>query len=233
MERAVARRRRTSVIHQRRCDRLGDVALAHLLHAAPSGHAVDLEHGRRAVGAHKHVDAGDFGADRFRRCNRETLHLGIRRDGQGLAALLDVGDPCRGAAHHRGDHATAQDEQPIIREVLGSVRLKPLQIINPRDLFGAGQVFRPSNQAQALPLRAEQGFQHKRAARRFSFDEGARGFCRFHRPGRRRRNAGAREQKACHRLVDAAFDSARVVPDDDAKFRQRVQDAQAFGDRLK
>ena len=27
----------------------------------------------------------------------------IRRDGQGLAALLDVGDPCRGAAHHRGD----------------------------------------------------------------------------------------------------------------------------------
>jgi hypothetical protein len=111
--------------------------------------------------------------------------------------------------------------------------LKSLQIINPFDFFRGGQVFRPSNEAQALPLRAEQRLEHERAARRFTFDDGSRRFCRFHRPGRRRWHAGVREQKTCHRLVDAAFDRGSIVPDHDAQFRQCVQDAQAFRGRLK
>ena len=69
---APLRRAAGQLVHQRRCDRLGDVALAHLLQAAPCRHAVDLEHRRRAVGGRR--------ARRRRRFRRRPLPPRQSRD---------------------------------------------------------------------------------------------------------------------------------------------------------
>ena len=56
---------------------------------------------------------------------------------------------------------------------------------------------------------------------------------RLSRPGVGRRDAGARQQKAGRRFVDAALDGARVVPHHDAEFAQAHAGCQAAASRLR
>ena len=71
-----------------------------------------------------------------------------RLDGDGLAALLDVGDPGRRrAASSRRRPGRAETNSRKSRKSVALDRLKALQIIDARDLVGRRQVVRPRGSA--------------------------------------------------------------------------------------
>ena len=222
-------RERGDEIRRENC---GDGHCGDLLQPGPGRHAVDLEHRGPLVAVVEDVDAGDIGADRGGGAHRERLGIVVRHHRHGPAAALDVGDPFGRMAHHRRDHAAARHQQAKVVKAVTLDADELLQIVDPGGLAGRRQLVRRADQPQAAALRAEQRLEHQRPARRLARDDRARGVAILHRPGRRRRNAGLRQQKARHRLVDAALDRAGVVPHHDAELAQRMQDAEPHRHRF-
>ena len=157
----------------------------------------------------------------------------IRRDGQRLAALLDVGDPGRRAAHHRGDDPAAQHEQSEVAEVLGSDGSKTLQIVDARDVFGRGRSSAARIRRRPLPCAPNSGLSTS-GPRGASRSTSARARFAPIRPSRSAASAGRRARAGssssiCRRSARwRARRSRRRTP----SAPQRVQDAEPLGDRF-
>ena len=204
-----------------------------LLQAGPGRHAVDLEHRRPLVAVVEDVDAGEIRADRRGGAHRQRLGVVVRHHRHRPAAALDVGDPVgasgassrrpRGRATPAGENRGSRRARR--RRTAGDStrrRCRPAAAARPRVRISRRP--RPCEPNSGLSTSGPRA-----ASRR---DDRARGVEVLHRPGVRRRDAGAREQEARHRLVDAALDRARVVPHHDAELAQRMQDAEPHRHRL-
>ena len=218
----------SQLIHQRRCDRLGDVELADFLQAAPRGHAIDLSI-LGGLDGDDDVDAGDRGPDGASRGDREAFDL--------ISGATAMGwPPCLTLVIH-------VEARRIIATITRSRMTNSRKSLKPwlpfdrtvadskRRPYFPAEVFRLRSRRKPFPWAPNSGLKTS-GPRDASPRPGRADFHRLHRPGLRRRHARAREQKTCHRLVDAGFDGARIIPDDDAEFRQPAQDAEAFCDRL-
>src|SRR6185295_18408510 len=87
-----------------------DVHRADPLQSAPGGHAVDLEHHRRAIIAAQQIDAAEIGTDCRGSADRQLFQLTIAGQRLRRAALLDIGDPAVAAPGHARDRG-ASDHQ--------------------------------------------------------------------------------------------------------------------------
>jgi len=169
----------------------------------------------------------------FRRGNRQTLPLGVRRDGQGCPPCFTLVDPWgRGAwrISGRSRRRTRAAHGPADNPAKSWLRsIEPPADTNPPRLSRSWASFFPTFRIRRkpFPLRAEQCFAQAGPSRFLLVHEGAPAgsSADLPRPGPAGVcNAGARagSEKPCLDLSTAAFRIAqRVVPDDDSNFRQR------------
>ena len=201
--------------------------------SVPGRHRIDFEHQEPAVGGLDDIDPGIVGADASGGSHREIGKLVARDRGLGARALLDIGDPARPVSDHGGDDATpAHQEAPILMVPLRG-RYELLEIIDPVDLLGRGEIGKRGNEPQAFALRSEERLLHQFVA--FG-DEGSSDRLGLGAIGKGkragRRQAGALEKEGRRRFVDAAFDGACVVPHRHAELAQGMQHAEIERDRL-
>ena len=212
-----------------------DVDRRHLLQTGPGRHAVDLEHGRPPSAPYRISTPAKCGADRRRRRDREILHRDRRHDRRDRpAALLHVGDPAgrSGAPSRRPrgrcDTSRRKSRKPLAldarRSAAGNRRRRPRPAPAARPALRIRRSPRPCEPNSGLSTSGPRAHSRRTISRAVSRDSVVQ--------VARRRNAGAGEQEAGHRLVDAALDRARVVPHRHAEFAQRMEHAEPQRDRL-
>src|SRR5260370_93680 len=136
----------------------GNVGARDFLQPRPRRHAVDLEHGRTSVRIVHDVDPGKIRSDRGRGGESERLHLRIDNGSHRAPAALDVGDPARRAAHHRGDDAAVGHQQAKITKAVALDADVTLQIIDALQVPGSGKSCSQRISCKPRPCEPNSGF---------------------------------------------------------------------------